>query len=158
MLSGGIGMLKKFVSSILCVLMLAGCGATSAGSAVSAEKEAEQIVSELGLSDKITEMDERVVKGLFFFEEGLVEDAKLYMDSTNQNADLVGVFKTSDPAAVKQKVEDYLVTLKETTQMYNPDEVFKIDNAIVKEGKDQVIVIVADDIEKAGKVVESLVK
>ncbi len=151
-------MLKKFVSSILCVLMLAGCGATSAGSAVSAEKEAEQIVSELGLSDKITEMDERVVKGLFFFEEGLVEDAKLYMDSTNQNADLVGVFKTSDPAAVKQKVEDYLVTLKETTQMYNPDEVFKIDNAIVKEGKDQVIVIVADDIEKAGKVVESLVK
>ena len=128
-------MLKKFVSSILCVLLLVGCGATSAGSAASAEKEAEQIVSELGLSDKITQMDERVVKGLFFFEEGLVEDAKLYMDSTNQNPDLVGVFKTSDP-----------------------DAVFKIDNAIVKEGADQVVVIVADDIEKANKVVESLVK
>ena len=151
-------MLKKFVSSILCVLLLAGCGATSAGSAVSAEKEAEQIVSELGLSDKITQMDERVVKGLFFFEEGLVEDAKLYMDSTNQNPDLVGVFKTSDPDAGKKKVDDYLVTLKETTQMYNPDAVFKIDNAIVKEGADQVVVIVADDIEKANKVVESLVK
>ena len=80
------------------------------------------------------------------------------MDSTNQNPDLVGVFKTSDPDAVKKKVDDYLVTLKETTQMYNPDAVFKIDNAIVKEGADQVVVIVADDIEKANKVVESLVK
>ena len=146
------------IAAMLVLALLAGCGATSAGSAVSAEKEAEQIVSELGLSDKITEMDERVVKGLFFFEEGLVEDAKLYMDSTNQNPDLVGVFKTNDPDAVKKKVDDYLVTLKETTQMYNPDAVFKIDNAIVKEGADQVVVIVADDIEKANKVVESIVK
>ena len=151
-------MLKKFVSSILCVLMLVGCGATSAGSAVSAEKEAEQIVSELGLSDKITLMDERVVKGLFFFDEGLVNDAKLYMDSSNKSADLVGVFKTSDPDAVESKINDYLTSLKETTQMYNPDEVFKIDNPVIRKGADQVIVVITDDIEQAGKIVESLIK
>ena len=149
-------MLKKFVSSILCVLLLAGCGATSAGSAVSAEKEAEQIVSELGLSDKITQMDERVVKGLFFFEEGMVEDAKLYMDSTNQSTDLVGVFKTSDPAAVKSKVNDYLTSLKETAQMYNPEEAFKIDHAIIKEASDQVVVVIAEDMEQAQKIVDSV--
>ena len=103
-------------------------------------------------------MDERVVKGLFFFDEGLVNDAKLYMDSTNKSADLVGVFKTSDPDAVESKINDYLTSLKETTQMYNPDEVFKIDNAIIKKGADQVIVVIADDIEQAGKIVESLIK
>ena len=150
-------MLKKFVSSILCIMMLMGCGSTSAGSAVSAEKEAEQIVSGLGL-DNITAMDERVVKGLFFFDEGLVDDAKLYMDSTNQYADLVGVFKTSDPDAVEAKVREYLTSLKETTQMYNPDEVFKIDNAIVEKGADQVIVVVANDIEQARKLVDSALK
>ena len=42
--------------------------------------------------------------------------------------------------------------------MYNPDEVFKIDNAIIKKGADQVIVVIADDIEQAGKIVESLIK
>ena len=151
-------MLKKFVSSVLCVMMLMGCGSTSAGNSVSAEKEASQIVSDLGLSETITEMDERVVKGLFFFDEGTIEDAKLYMDGSNQHADLVGVFKTTDPDAVKAKVNDYLATLKETTQMYNPDEVFKIDHAIVQSGADQVIVVVTDDIEKAQKTVDSLLK
>ena len=45
-------MLKKFVSSFLCVLMLFGCGSsTSAGESASAQ--AEKIVSELNLTDKI---------------------------------------------------------------------------------------------------------
>ena len=148
-------MLKKFVSSILCVLMLVGCGATSAGSAVSAEKEAEQIVSELGLSDKIKKVEDRIIKGLFFFDEGNGgRRAGLYRP--NQSTDLVGVFKTSDPAAGKSKVNDYLTSLKETAQMYNPEEAFKIDHAIIKEASDQVVVDRHKILKRRKKIADSV--
>jgi ABC-type phosphate transport system ATPase subunit len=68
----------------------------------------------------------------------------------------LGVFKTSDPAAVKSKVNDYLTSLKETAQMYNPEEAFKIDHAIIKEASDQVVVVIADDMEQAQKIVDSV--
>ncbi|MBO7703439.1 MAG: DUF4358 domain-containing protein [Solobacterium sp.] len=149
-------MLKKFVSSLLCVLMLVGCGSsTSAGAAASAD--AEKAVSELGLTDKVEKVEDRIIKGLFFFDEGTIDDASVYI-SNDKTADIVGVFKTSDPAAAKEKIEAYLVTLKGQMESYAPDEVFKVDNAVIEESSDKVVLIIADDIENARKVAQSLVK
>ena len=41
-------------------------------------------------------------------------------------------------------------------QNYYPDEVFKIDNAIVQEAGDKVVLIVTNDIENARKIAESV--
>ncbi len=149
-------MLKKFVSSLICVLMLVGCG-TSTSAGQSAASEAETIISELNLSDKMDKVEDRIIKGLFFFEEGTLSDSAVYI-ANDKTADIVAVFQSDDTAAVKEKVDAYLTTAKEQMQNYYPDEVFKIDNAIVEESGNQVILIVTNDIENARKAAESLLK
>lgn len=149
-------MLKKFVSSVLAVLLLVGCSATSAGSAAaSASADAESIISSLGMGDKVEKVEDRIIKGLFMFDEGTIEDAAVYV-SNAKTADLVGVFQTKDTAATKEKIQNYLVTLKGQMESYAPDEVFKVDNAVIEEAGNKVIVIIADDIENAKKTAQSL--
>ena len=149
-------MLKKFVSSLLCMLMLFGCGSsTSAGE--SAAAQAEKIVTELNLTDKMDKVEDRIIKGLFFFEEGTLKDSSVYI-ANDKSADIVAVFESEDTAAVKERVNTYLATAKEQMQNYYPDEVFKIDNAIVEEAGDKVVLIVTGDIENAKKIADSILK
>ena len=136
--------------------MLVGCGGTSAGAA-SASAEAEKIVSELALGDKVSAVEDRIVKGLFFFDEGMVEEARVYV-SNDKKADIVGVFKTNNVGGTEEKINAYLATLKGQMESYAPDEVFKVDNAIIQSKGDMVYLVIADDIEKAGSVVSSLTK
>ena len=151
-------MLRKFVSSLLCVLFLFGCGASSsAGSAASAASEAEAIVSQLNLSDKMDKVEDRIIKGLFFFEEGQLSDSSVYI-ANDKSADIVAVFIGDDTAAIREKVTQYLASAKEQMQNYYPDEVFKIDNAIIQEAGNQVALIVTSDIENARKVAESVIR
>ena len=68
-------MLKKFVTSMLALFMLAGCsGASSSASAATADpaSEAAKIVEDLNLSDHMDQVQDRIVSGLFFFDEGVV--------------------------------------------------------------------------------------
>ena len=69
---------------------------------------------------------------------------------------MVGVFATTDVDSCKQSITDYLKNLKQTVQSYSPDEVFKIDNAIIEDNGKEVIVVVCNDIETAKKEVDSL--
>ena len=138
------------------MLMLFGCGSsTSAGESASAQ--AEKIVTELNLTDKMDKVEDRIIKGLFFFEEGTLKDSSVYI-ANDKSADIVAVFESEDTAAVKERVNTYLATAKEQMQNYYPDEVFKIDNAIVQEAGDKVVLIVTGDIENAKKVADSILK
>lgn len=100
-------------------------------------------------------VEDRIIKGLFFFEEGTLKDSSVYI-ANDKSADIVAVFQSDDTAAVKDKINTYLSTAKEQMQNYYPDEVFKIDNAIVQEAGDKVVLIVTNDIENARKIAESV--
>lgn len=146
-------MLKKFVSSILALVLLSACGSSTAGTTASTSTAADQarkIVDSLELTDRMDEVQPRVITGLFFFEEGTVSDADVYI-SNDKKADAVGVFVTSDVDKTKDAVASYLQTQKAQMESYYPDEVFKIDNAIVDDNGSEVVMIVCDDLEKAAK-------
>lgn len=155
-------MLKKFVSSMLAIMLLTGCGGSAAadeGSSAATEKTCAEIasglVSDLGLSDVVTEAKTRVVYGSFFSaregDEGLpVSDAAAYLPA-DKNSDTVGVFRTDDAETVKTMLEEYLSAQTALSQMYSPEEVFKISNAIVDTSADgkTVVLVVCNDIEDA---------
>lgn len=162
-------MLKKFVSSILAIALLAGCGGKSdnAGSdtetagAACAEIAAD-LVNQLDLGDVVTEAKARIVYGSFFNaregdEDCPVTDAAAYLP-TDKNSDTIGVFRTDDAETVVSMLNDYLSAQKALSEMYSPEEVFKISNAIVETSKDGKIVILAvcNDIEDAKKKINAV--
>lgn len=162
-------MLKKFVSSLLMITLLVGCGSSTPSSSTSStttenttteakendsekdleqvKKLASQIVDDLGLQESVVAAKDRIIPGIFFFEEGTVSASAFYL--ADKKADSVGVFKANDVEACKECVKTYLETLKAQLQTYAPDEIFKVDNAIVEEKDGLVVMIVCDDIESA---------
>ncbi len=155
-------MLKKFVSSMLAIMLLAGCGGNTAAdessSAVNEQTCAEiasGLVNDLGLSDVVNEAKTRVVYGSFFNaregDEGLpVSDAAAYLPA-DKNSDTVGVFRTEDAETVKTMLDEYLSAQTALIQMYSPEGLFKISNAVVDTSADgkTVILVVCNDIEDA---------
>lgn len=164
-------MLKKFVSSILAIVLLAGCGGKTEGEAsqsetpsVSCAEIAADLVSELNLSDVVSEAKTRTVYGSFFNtregdENSPVSDAAAYLP-TEKNSDTVGVFRTDDAETVRTLLEEYLSAQKALSEMYSPEEVFKISNAVVETSEDgkTVILVVCNDIEDAKAKVQAALK
>lgn len=162
-------MLKKFVSSLLAVMLMAGCsGAASAEEKVREHKPvaemAESLVSTLGMEEDVKEVKERVLYGMFFetrkdAEDNFVTDGRVYRGE-DKNADTIGVFETTDNAKCIEYLQKYLETQKANSQMYSPAEVFKIDNAVLESSKDGsvVVLVISSEIEKAQTAVSELLK
>ena len=150
-------MLKKFVSSVLAVMLLAGCGgAESTASRKPAAEVAARIVKDLKLEDSVSEASSRVVNGLLFFDEGDITDGSLYL--SQNRGDTVAVFYTEDTDKVMEKTEEYLRTLKAQLETYAPSEVFKVDNGVVTSGDGIVLVIICDDLQSAKEEAETILK
>ena len=162
-------MLKKFVSSILAVVLLAGCSGKKAdtektdnAAAQTCAEIASDLVNELDLQDAVTEAKTRIVYGSFFNaregdENCPVTDAAAYLPK-DKNSDTVGVFTVTDAEAVVNMLNEYLSAQSALSAMYSPEEVFKISNAIVSTSKDgqKVILVVCNDIEAAKKKVDAV--
>ena len=58
---------------------------------------------------------------------------------------------TRDNEAVKEYLDTYLNDIKAQTETYYPEEVFKISNPVIEEKEGVVILVIAEDIEKARK-------
>lgn len=155
-------MLKKFVSSVLALVLLCGCSqantSATATTSSSADEIASTLISKLGLDANLTATKDRVIKGMIFDGEEVTSDAALYTSSDNGNADSVGVFFADDVDACKKALDSYLNTQKQNAQTYNADQVFKISNAIVESNGNEIILVVCDNIEDAKKVVQETLK
>lgn len=143
-------MFKKFVSSLLAITVLVGCSSGSTSSSYSEKTPAEltaYIVEQLSLEENVSEVEERIIPGLFFFEDEVYEEGSFYV--ADKIADCIAVFKVTDTDSCIDTIEEYLSTRKAQLQMYAPSEVFKVDNAVIESNDDTVIMIVCDNLESA---------
>lgn len=151
-------MLKKFVTSVIALFLLAGCSSGSSAEAAAAAdpaSDAAKIVEDLNLSDHMDQVQDRIVSGLFFFDEGVVTQSAVYI-ANDKSADVVGVFETTDADSCRKAIQTYLDSAKTQMQNYFPDEVFKLDNAVVEDNGSTVILIACSDLEGAKKEADSI--
>ncbi len=151
-------MLKKILISIFAILLFAGCtGSSGSEKITNSELAAGEIVSYLKMTD-MEKMQNRFVKGEFFDSEDIYKEACVYHSSDENNSDLAGVFYVEDIELAKSYLQTYLNNLKKQQQLYYPDEVFKVSNAILTDnGKDLVVLIICNDIESARYKAEQIV-
>ena len=153
-------MLKKFVSSLLVILLLVGCSSSNKEETVEPENTeqeasvadlAKEIVDKLGMAESLTEFPSNRMKGMLFqMDEEAITDGALYIDS-NKKADTIGVFTTNNPDKCLSYIQDYIQSLTDAANNYSPDELFKIDKAIVEtnDARDMVVFIICEDVETA---------
>lgn len=158
-------MLKKFVSSIICLFLLVGCSSNSSQEAntdvsedLSIADATKKLCEDLGLYEQLTEFPENRMNAMLFQnDEEAVVEGTLYL-SSDKKSDTIGLFKTNDKDKCIEYINIYLTSLKDRANNYTPEETFKIDKAIVdtNESGDLVAFVICDDIESAKSKVNEL--
>lgn len=172
-------MLRKFASSLLAaMLLLTGCGSQkktdttdtkekteepSSVSSVSADKEtqadkdAAELVEKLGLKDSMTAVRDRVIGGMFFSgDKSCFTDGAAYLSQETGNSNTVAVFGTKNAKKTTAALQTYVKNQAEDTASYFPEQVTKIQNAVIESSKKKVVFIVYDDADAAKKAADEL--
>ena len=124
-----------------------------------ADKDAAELVKELGLSDSMTAVRDRVIGGMFFSgDSSCFTDGAAYLSQETGNSNTVAVFDTKNVKKTTDALQTYIKNQAEDTASYFPEQVTKIQNAVVESNKKKVVFIVYDDADAAKKAADKLLK
>ena len=142
--------------ALLAALALTACGGGGSAKEIDVAKTADALNSSVITTDTLSETQSEMLGSIYFFEDGQVENSKVYM-SGNATADEIVVVQCKDEDAAKKAAELLSTRVKNQKELfasYNPDEAAKLDKAIVKTSGKYAVMCVCDDYDKA----ESILK
>lgn len=129
-------MLKKAVILSLAVLTLAACGQKPPEKELDIAAFAQQAVKAVDFGDEVVLLSENTTKDFYDLQFEGLEQFVVYTSGTRATASEVAVFKVTDKDAMskaKEAVNARLDDQKESYENYRPDEMPKLNNALVKE-------------------------
>ena len=114
---------------------------------------AADIIAKTGFSVTLDAIDEANVQYITGYEK-LPEGTKSSVNmAAGANAEEVSVFKAGDTAAVKEAISAHVEAQKTAFSSYKPEDMPKLDNAVIVEKNGVVVLVVTADYENAAKVV-----
>ncbi len=141
---------------VMSAFVLTACGGGSSSKEIDVAKTADDLNSSVITTDTLSETKSEMLASIYFFEDGQVEESKVYM-SGNATANEIVVLKCKDEDAAKAAAELLKNRIKKQSELfasYNADEAAKLDKAIVKTSGKYAVMCVCDDYDKA----ESILK
>lgn len=134
------------------MLMTAACGKTKE---ISAEDVSAKLLSDISYTDELAEIDLETAQMLFYLDDAQITGAKIY-ESSGATAEEIAVFEcaSSDDAdkvmtAMQTRVEEQ----KESFRDYVPEELLKLDDAVLVKSRNVVVLSVSGDAETARKII-----
>lgn len=171
-------MKKRILALLLAVSLLscAGCGGDSGNSTTtttgsSATDEAPTDVNVADVTKAV--LDEIPINSAFektadtlgdYFDKldtDTLESSSYYLCASGAYPDEIAVFKFKDEASAKSAVSavnDRLENQIEMYETYTPDEMYKLEGAVVKQSGVYVYYLVTSDNEKAESIVKGFIK
>lgn len=128
------------IAGIAAAAMLAACGTAQ----IEPQTLADSLSGVINFSEQLTPLSENITLKRYGLDETLVTEAAGYA-GTQAVVDEIAVFKTADADAVIEKVNARLSAQETSYTSYAPDEVPKLQDAVVESVGDCVIVCVSED-------------
>ncbi len=120
---------------------------------------AEALKTEVKFDGEMTKLDDEVAKIMVEVPEG--GQGMIYAIQGEQSADNFGVYKCADAGQVDTviaNINTYLNDNKDEMSKYKPEDVPKIENAIIKKSGNYAVFCVTADNAKAKEVIERFFK
>lgn len=152
-------MKRSRLTAVLAALALfaAGCG-SNAAKEIDAQALADSLATGTTYDDELQKMENELVDVYFDMEEDVT--AFLYMGS-GSTAEEAAVFEAPDEESAKKQLEHvkaYLADQSESFRDYIPEEVKRVEDAVVEQRGKYVILCVSADSAKAKEIVEEAFK
>ena len=157
-------MLMRLIPAALTLcLALTACGGDSGGSqtagAFDPAAAAQALLDSGAFSDALEEVDVSVAATLYGVDEADITDGKVYMSlsaGAEEIAVLVMANETSAATAAMDGLEKRVADQKAALESYQPDEVSKLDGAILEQRGNSVLLAVCADAQAAQSALEAL--
>ena len=150
--------MKKYLYTVVFVFMiltLSACGAEN--TKINIEELSADLISNVEFADEMTLINEKTVESLYNINYAISQQVYI---SSGATAEEVAVFELKDENdadkaldAVNQRIE----TQKQDFKTYIPEEIPKLENAIVKKVGQYVIVCVSSG-DEAGEIIDRYLK
>ena len=142
-------MFKKFVSSILVLIILVGC---SQSKSVDINTVSNKIIDYYDKTN-LTSLEKSDIESLLYIDEGFIEEGIFYI-SNNNTSDMFAILKSKENDNLKTYIKDYIDIVKTQNTNYFPEEVSKLENALIFEKDGYVYLIVNDKQADIKKIIE----
>ena len=147
------------VLAVLCLVTLAACSKQEEKTktqTVDLQALADALLKDGGFQDDLEKTTDEMVKKLYQIEDA--KQAMVYVGS-GATAEEIGLFELKDEDAAKEAeklAKDRIENQKTAFESYVPEEVKRLDNAIVQRTGNYVIVVVAE--KNCQDIIDSYVK
>lgn len=149
--------MNKRIVNVLLIVSLVALVATACGGkddfAMNPKEVADELVAKIDFKDEVIEVD--LGKAAALYESELIEDGKLFV-SSGASAEELAVFAVSDINKAKEEFSKRVERQKEDFESYNPAELKKLDETIIKSKGKYIILCVTDDKDAETKIEEYL--
>ena len=142
-------MFKKFVSSILVLIILVGC---SQSKSVDINTVSNKIIEYYDKTN-LTSLEKSDIESLLYIDEGFIEEGIFYI-SNNNTSDMFAILKSKENDNLKTYIKDYIDIVKTQNTNYFPEEVSKLENALIFEKDGYVYLIFNDKQANIKKILE----
>lgn len=144
-------MLKKFVISILMVLLIVGCSKQSANEEMTAKNLYDKLCAKITFDG--TELTYEQAASILFLDDKATE-AYVYIANDN-TSNIIATIKTTSTISTIDDLNQYLASINQSAMNYSPQELNKIKNAYLKALNNELIVfVICDDITQVEKIIK----
>ena len=137
-------MLKKLVISIITIFLMWGCSNETIDIEALSKSIYESCNKEMVLLDKDK------ASAILFIDD--ISECYVYLPNDN-SADIVAVIKGNN-SEIEKGIKQYIESLKQTSAMYDPKEITKIDNYLLVNKDDVTIFVINDNIDNIEKIIK----
>ena len=152
-------LLKIMALSLALLLCLSACGKSTY---ISFDDVYNDLTASIDFGSNMAEMSEIAAENFYFiYDTDILEDYVIYMDESNATPNEIALFrlaKESDRTTVETIVQNRIKDLQIGFEDYNPDEMYKLENAVVKSSGTYVMMVICKDNSKAAEIINGYLK
>lgn len=140
-------------------LLLCSC---SKSSYISFDDVYNDLVTKIDFGSNMIECSQTAAENFYFiYDTDILEDYVIYMDESNATPNEIALFrlaKESDRTTMETIVKNRVNDLKIGFEDYNPDEMYKLENAVIKSQGDYVMLVICKDSDTANDILKGYLK
>ena len=154
--------MKKLLCAFFCtaLLLLTSCGGDSQKT-MDMTAFSESVLSSVEYDDELISLSDKVAGNYYDLEIDGLEGYVIFVSSTSATTNELAVFHCADSSALeatKSAVEARMKDQREAYENYIPDELLRLDNALVKTSGNYLLFSVSDDNETVEKLFDEALK
>ena len=155
--------MKKILALVLALaamLIVSGCGGNAPAKEIDINEVVDALENQITYQDSLSPLTDDMFNSVYMLDASLIKNAVAYVSTGATAEEIIAIELTDESAAdtVKAAMEDHLVYLKEGYADYGPQEVPKIEDAVLTVSGKYVFLSISDDSAKAKEIIDSFVK